>query len=199
MVTVGDEVTKWTVEVAVGGRQKRFFSGFRNKIPQVRFDALMIDHLDPTIRSRCQNATSPPVLQNKAVVCTMMNRCFVCTLIVALFASMSHGFVVKAPSVSKIPPTALQAHSIQDKLVKAATAAAIVASMSPLVALAEEDYEYGAVNAPIGLAWGVGVLAILTALLPIALRGGEEAFEEMKDRDKDAWGTGGKDTLNKRK
>lgn len=34
-----------------------------------------------------------------------------------------------------------------------------------------------------GLAWGAGVLAILTALLPVVLQGGEEAFEEMKDRD----------------
>lgn len=69
------------------------------------------------------------------------------------------------------------------------TTAAIVAT-SPLVALAEEvdDYEYGAVDAPIGIAVVGGILAILTALLPIALQGGEEAFEEMKARDSNKWG-----------
>ena len=82
----------------------------------------------------------------------------------------------------------------------AATAAVVAVSTSPLVAIAEEvdEYEYGAVNAPIGLAWGAGVLAILTALLPVVLQGGEEAFEEMKDRDSEYWGTAN-DALKKRK
>ena len=82
-----------------------------------------------------------------------------------------------------------------------ATTAAIVVSTSPLVAIAEEvdDYEYGSVNAPIGLAWAGGVLAILTALLPIALQGGEEAFEEMKERDAGKFGTGDSSALNSRK
>jgi hypothetical protein len=62
-----------------------------------------------------------------------------------------------------------------------------------------DDYEYGAVDAPIGLAWGAGVLAVATALLPIALKGGEEAFEEMKSQDADTWGTGNSNRLNKRK
>ena len=62
-----------------------------------------------------------------------------------------------------------------------------------------DDYEYGAVNAPVGLAWGAGVLAILTALLPIALQGGEEAFEEMRQQDEDNWGTGNSKRLNSRK
>lgn len=48
-----------------------------------------------------------------------------------------------------------------------------------------------------GLAWGVGVLAILTALLPIALQGGEEEFEKMKNQDADTWGSGNADALNK--
>jgi hypothetical protein len=61
------------------------------------------------------------------------------------------------------------------------------------------DYEYGAVDAPIGLAWGAGVLAILTALLPIALRGGEDAFNEMREQDADQWGTGNTNRLNKKK
>jgi hypothetical protein len=42
-------------------------------------------------------------------------------------------------------------------------------------------------------------LAILTALLPVALQGGEEAFEEMKERDSGKWGTGDLTSLNKRK
>ncbi len=81
------------------------------------------------------------------------------------------------------------------------TTAAVVISTSPLIALAEEvdDYEYGAVNAPIGIAWAGGVLAVLTALLPLALRGGEDAFNEMKDRDSGKWGSGNSDALNSRK
>lgn len=73
---------------------------------------------------------------------------------------------------------------------------------APFAAMAEEvadDYEYGAVDAPIGLAWGAGLLAVLTALLPIALQGGEEAFEEMKAKDADSWGSGNSNRLNSRK
>jgi hypothetical protein len=62
-----------------------------------------------------------------------------------------------------------------------------------------DDYEYGAVDAPIGLAWGAGILVIATALLPLAMQGGEEAFEEMRQKDADSWGTGNSDRLNKRK
>lgn len=62
-----------------------------------------------------------------------------------------------------------------------------------------DDYEYGAVSAPIGLAWGVGLLAVLTALLPLALQGGEEAFEEMRGQEEGTWGGKNSDRLNKRK
>eukprot|EP00978_Attheya_sp_CCMP212_P015279 scaffold39385_cov46-Attheya_sp.AAC.1 len=82
----------------------------------------------------------------------------------------------------------------------AAAMAAMVAS--PLMALAEEaegDYEYGAVDAPIGLAWAGGVVLILTALLPIAMQGGEEAFDEMKERDSTNWGKKDQDTLKKKR
>ena len=65
--------------------------------------------------------------------------------------------------------------------------------------IAGDTYEYGAVDAPIGLAWGVGVLVILSALLPLALQGGEEAFEEMKESESDTWGSGNSNRLNKRK
>jgi hypothetical protein len=90
---------------------------------------------------------------------------------------------------------------MSEKLTQFMTTAAVVISTSPLIALAEEvdDYEYGAVNAPIGIAWAGGVLAVLTALLPLALRGGEDAFNEMKERDAGKWGTGSTDALNRRK
>ena len=73
------------------------------------------------------------------------------------------------------------------------TAATLVATLasSPLAALAEDDdYVYGAVNAPggLGLAAGLGVLAILTAAVPVILAPGEDAFNEMKDRDEKKWG-----------
>ena len=87
------------------------------------------------------------------------------------------------------------------KIGQFATTAAVVVSTSPLMAFAEEadDYEYGAVNAPIGIAWAGGVLAILTALLPVALQGGEEAFEEMRERDEGKFGTGDSSALDRRK
>jgi hypothetical protein len=42
-------------------------------------------------------------------------------------------------------------------------------------------------------------LVILSALLPLALQGGEEAFEEMKESESDTWGSGNSNRLNKRK
>jgi hypothetical protein len=50
-------------------------------------------------------------------------------------------------------------------------------------ASAEADYEYGAVNAPPIIPIVGGILAIGTALLPVLLRSGEEAFNEIRDRD----------------
>ena len=80
-----------------------------------------------------------------------------------------------------------------DKLSKFAMTAAVAITTSPLMALAEADgdYEYGAVDAPIGIAVAGGLLAILTAAVPLAMQGGEEAFEEMKERDSNKWGRGG--------
>ncbi|KAG7366811.1 hypothetical protein IV203_029481 [Nitzschia inconspicua] len=90
---------------------------------------------------------------------------------------------------------------LMDKMGHFATTVAVAVATSPLMSLAEEadDYEYGAVNAPIGIAWAGGVLAILTALLPIALRGGEEAFEEMRERDSGKFGTGDSSGLDRRR
>mmetsp|Transcript_8966 Transcript_8966/g.21891 ORF Transcript_8966/g.21891 Transcript_8966/m.21891 type:complete len:129 (-) Transcript_8966:309-695(-) len=106
-------------------------------------------------------------------------------------------------SVSAFAPRQQQPASnpLVEKLTKFATTAAVVVSTSPLIALAEEidDYEYGAVNAPISIAWAGGVLAVGTALLPLALQGGEEAFEEMKEADKNTFGTGKSSALNRRR
>jgi len=88
----------------------------------------------------------------------------------------------------------------ETRAIAISTVAVVTALAAPVVALAEEadDYVYGAVNAPGGLSIAVvgGILAILTALLPLALKGGEEAFEEMKSRDD--FGKSG-DALKKRK
>lgn len=85
------------------------------------------------------------------------------------------------------------------KIIIASTAVLMTIPQSVLAAVIEDDYEYGKVDAPIGLAWGVGVLAILTALLPIALRGGEEAFNEMSERDSKTFGKNNNDILNSKK
>jgi hypothetical protein len=92
-------------------------------------------------------------------------------------------------------------NNVMEKIGQFATTAAVVISTSPLVALAEEadDYEYGAVSAPISIAWAGGALAILTALLPIALSGGENAFNEMKERDEGTFGKGDSSALDRKK
>lgn len=69
---------------------------------------------------------------------------------------------------------ALEASSkpISERLTQIVATTAAAVATSPLIALAEEadDYEYGAVNAPIGIAWVGGVFLILTALLPLLLQ-----------------------------
>jgi hypothetical protein len=73
-----------------------------------------------------------------------------------------------------------------------AVSALIIANILPLSVIAavvdDDVYEYGKVDAPIGLAIGVGLLTTLTAFLPLALKGGEEAFEEMRERDSTTFG-----------
>ena len=62
-----------------------------------------------------------------------------------------------------------------------ASAALLTANLPVWAALAvEDDYEYGAVDAPPLVPIIGGVLAIATAALPIALKPGEEAFEEVR-------------------
>lgn len=124
----------------------------------------------------------------------MLNRKLFWISLLVVLVTATQAFVVSPRSATRLAP--LQAHN---KFMTAITTAAVVVSTSPLIALAEEDYEYGAVDAPIGLAWGAGILAILTALLPVLLKGGEEAFEEMKERDKDTFGSNKADVLKSKK
>lgn len=118
-----------------------------------------------------------------------------------LSAQVAMGF---APVQQKLSaPTALEATSkpVGERVSQFLAATATAVAASPLVALAEEvdDYEYGAVDAPIGIAVAGGILAILTAAVPVFLQGGEEAFNEMKDRDADLWGSGQTEALNKKR
>jgi hypothetical protein len=133
----------------------------------------------------------------------MMNRSFIALLLVGLLSSFTGAFVPKSFSRPELRLQAVQqSPSVNAKIAAALTIAAI--NIAPLAALAEglaeEDYEYGAVDAPIGIAVAGGIVAILTALLPVVMKGGAEAFEEMKDRDADAGSFGkNKDVLNGRK
>ena len=124
--------------------------------------------------------------------------------IVSVSKSRTSSVVVVAALPSQQPSQndSLVTSTIQGTVSKM-TAAFITANtlLVPIVlAIVEDDnYEYGAVDAPIGIAVGGGLLAILTALLPIALKGGEEAFEEIKDRDVDTFGKRNTDLLKKKK
>lgn len=83
----------------------------------------------------------------------------------------------------------------------AATAAGVFATLaaSPLAAVAEsDDYEYGAVDAPIGIAWAAGVFAILTAAVPVLLQSGEKALEQQRIDEGGSFGTS-EDILKKRR
>uniref|UniRef100_A0A7R9WYD4 PSII 6.1 kDa protein n=1 Tax=Craspedostauros australis TaxID=1486917 RepID=A0A7R9WYD4_9STRA len=133
----------------------------------------------------------------------MIARNSLLTALVAMLMMMAQTATAFMPlDLSKTSSSAkTNAMPSMDKIGKMIATLPIAIATSPLVALAEEvdDYEYGAVNAPIGIAWAGGVLVIATALLPLALQGGEEAFEEMKDRDSSSWGTGQTDALKRRK
>ena len=113
------------------------------------------------------------------------------TLIALLSATSSSAFVPSAPTTQTT--TQLSAKNVNfDKIGNAATVAAASVIATPFAALAADvadDYEYGAVNAPggLGLAAGLGVLAILTAAVPVLLAPGEDAFNEMKEKDADKW------------
>lgn len=112
------------------------------------------------------------------------------------FLLVAQAAVAFAPRPAGSRPSVVQLEATQkpmtEKVSQIMTTAAVALATSPLMAIAEEadDYEYGAVNAPIGIAWAAGVLAVGTALLPLALQGGEDAFNEMREKDADVWGTG---------
>lgn len=83
----------------------------------------------------------------------------------------------------------------------AAAAAGVFATLaaSPLAAVAEsDDYEYGAVDAPIGIAWAAGVFAIITAAVPVLLQSGEKALEQQRIDEKGSFGKS-EDILRKRR
>ena len=83
----------------------------------------------------------------------------------------------------------------------AAAFVAAAAAFAPAIAIAaEENYEYGTVNAPPLIPIVGGILAILTATLPVFLRSGEEAFDEIREREQETFGSkGNKDVLKRRK
>jgi len=117
--------------------------------------------------------------------------------VVAALCALETAFAFAPQQQPAAPKTS---NSLVEKMSKFAMTAAVAISTSPLVALAEEvdDYEYGAVSAPISVAWVGGVFAVGTALLPIALQGGEDAFNEMRENDKGTFGTGDSSALDRR-
>ena len=122
-------------------------------------------------------------------------------LVAAICLSGTRAFAPRSPSVGRplldTAATSVTTWNANPVPVAAAAAALVTANILPFVALAEEDdYVYGAVDAPPLIPIIGGILAILTAALPVLLRSGEEAFEEMKDSD--GFGSG-RDQLGKRK
>jgi len=114
-----------------------------------------------------------------------MRRTFLSTILLGLVASFAVGFIPKT-----VTRPAMTLSAIKLDAGKIAAVAGIIAANAPLIAHAEEEYEYGAVSAPggLGLAFAIGVLAIATAAVPVLLKPGEEAFEEIKERDSDTFG-----------
>mmetsp|Transcript_13611 Transcript_13611/g.19371 ORF Transcript_13611/g.19371 Transcript_13611/m.19371 type:complete len:123 (+) Transcript_13611:60-428(+) len=114
------------------------------------------------------------------------------TLIALLSATSTSAFVAPATPAQTTTQLSASKNVNLDKINNAATVAAASIIATPFAAIAADvvdDYEYGAVNAPggLGLAAGLGVLAILTAGVPVLLAPGEDAFNEMKEKDADKW------------
>eukprot|EP00546_Thalassionema_frauenfeldii_P006656 CAMPEP_0178913060 /NCGR_PEP_ID=MMETSP0786-20121207/10624_1 /TAXON_ID=186022 /ORGANISM="Thalassionema frauenfeldii, Strain CCMP 1798" /LENGTH=134 /DNA_ID=CAMNT_0020585743 /DNA_START=79 /DNA_END=483 /DNA_ORIENTATION=+ len=134
----------------------------------------------------------------------MMTR--ILTILFALFSSCGAFLIQANGNAPIIKNLALDMHKpkFHEVATSVATSVAITFYASPLAALAEEadNYEYGAVDAPIGLAWGAGILAILTAGVPVLLQGGEKALEQQRldEASRGAtFGKGGNDVLGKRR
>ena len=93
----------------------------------------------------------------------MLSRSFLTALFLGALLSLSSAYV---PQQQPRPAFSLEKASaafkngnLQSQI--AAASAFVMVNAAPLVAMAaEEDYEYGAVDAPIGLAVGGGILAV---------------------------------------
>mmetsp|Transcript_25948 Transcript_25948/g.70169 ORF Transcript_25948/g.70169 Transcript_25948/m.70169 type:complete len:120 (-) Transcript_25948:695-1054(-) len=115
-----------------------------------------------------------------------------------LFAIVVAGLVRPSalPDVKALRPTMHMSPKV------AATAFAV--QVAPLAAFAEEvmqneDIDYGSVSAPNFILPLGAVLAILTALLPIFLRAGDDAAREMQQRDSGTFGKEFADSLKRDK
>lgn len=122
------------------------------------------------------------------------------TTLALILSSLASSSAFVAPRYVNSPVTQLSeqaAHNEEptsnnnvDKFTVALTTAAVTAApLASFAATQDDDYVYGAVAAPggLGLAAGLGVLAIITAAVPVLLSPGEEAFNEMRDRDEGKW------------
>jgi len=127
-------------------------------------------------------AFSTPTPKNNAVF-DPLNLATATTTTKELISSSNMNTIAAATTLAT---TAFMAHPFS------ALAATVAAE-------ADDEYEYGAVDAPIGIAWAAGSVLILTSLLPLALQGGEEAFEEMRERDSVSFGKKNSDVLKGRK
>lgn len=121
----------------------------------------------------------------------------------AFLVSSARAFAPMKTPVTCTTTTCLSATIPQEWKDKAAVAsAALVTANLPVWAsfAIEDDYEYGAVDAPPLVPIVGGVLAIATALLPIALRPGEEAFEEVSSHGSLLvdWGSGRRKRFKRR-
>mmetsp|Transcript_13773 Transcript_13773/g.28438 ORF Transcript_13773/g.28438 Transcript_13773/m.28438 type:complete len:144 (-) Transcript_13773:466-897(-) len=130
-----------------------------------------------------------------------------CLSLLCFRPTVVQAFAPPTPTRSTTPTTALSMTAKGPAWMASLSAtAAVVAANIPAVvyaavdALEDDSYEYGKVDAPIGLALGGGILAILTAAVPVLLAPGEEALEEMRENEGYTFGSkDASDTLNKRR
>jgi len=122
----------------------------------------------------------------------MMMRCLLCVSMLSLsaaFVSSTRSFIHHEVRLSSdVSKTEVVIEQNPSKFSAAAMAAMSSCLSFPLSAMAEVtdaggDYEYGAVDAPISIAWVVGILVVSSSLLPLLLKPGEEALEQMRDQE----------------
>lgn len=150
-----------------------------------------------TLDTFCLTTTQIPL----CLIVYHQRNMFAKLLFFLLSAQVAHGFAPLHQSNNKV--TSLQASEkpISERFSQFCATAGVVLATSPLVALAEEadDIEYGSVDAPIGIAVAGGILAILTAAVPVLMQGGEEEFNKMRDQDSATWGTGQTDAVKRKR